>query len=482
MRVLRELDRSSSYEGLGSMHWPELPDGVRELAGRLAEQVEAGRRLQGLPPSVQDEETLPEAVSALIGRAVEAPARFDIQPMTQERLRTDPGFRQALAEATRVRSSRLWPVSRLLFMLPGVEEIHCFRHDCWVVTGGGRKSLLLNSGNPFSSDEEVVAFFRDRVLGLVGVVGATQLNDGAPIAEATVGGLLRLIVAVKPAISGEARVQATIRTSAAAGIRALEDYVRQGVMSPGCARFLEACVSSRANLLVAGGTATGKTTLMRVLSGLIPDHETVVVIEDSAELHLESDRGDGLIDPVSGQRAPRPWVPLCVNLCTVPAVLRQDSGLTMRELVRSALRFRPDRILLGEARGAEMADVCTAMSTGHDGSMTTIHADSAFLAVDRAANYVMESPRYANSGNSYELAKRAVHNALDVVVHLSHGSAGSRRVSGVVALGAALDHVIEVYGKGADGTLRRTCHFTGDLPARLHSRLGASLPGGQIPE
>src|SRR5439155_6070449 len=95
----------------------------------------------------------------------------------------------------------------------------------------------------------------------------------------------------------------------------------------------------------------------------------VVVIEDSAELHLEADRGDGPLDPRTGERRPRPWVPLCVNLCTVPSVLRQDSGITMRELVRAALRFRPDRILLGESRGAEMADVCTAMSTGHDGSM-----------------------------------------------------------------------------------------------------------------
>jgi Flp pilus assembly CpaF family ATPase len=153
----------------------------------------------------------------------------------------------------------------------------------------------------------------------------------------------------------------------------------------------------------------------------------------------------------------------------------------MRELVRSALRFRPERILLGEARGAEMADVCTAMSTGHDGSMVTIHADNAFLSIDRAASYVMEAPRFGNSSNSYELAKRAVHNALDLIVHLTHGPGGSRRVSGVVALGEAMDHVIEVYGLGPDGALRRTCHFVGDLPPRLQSRLRNSLPGGEVP-
>src|SRR5207245_5302025 len=133
------------------------------------------------------------------------------------------------------------------------------------------------------------------------------------------------------------------------------------------------------------------------------------------ELALENARGDVPADPLTGRGQPRAWVPLCVNLCTVPAVLRGDAGITMRDLVRAALRFRPDRILLGESRGAEMADVCTAMSTGHDGSMVTIHADNAFLAVERAASYTMESARFANSSNSYELAKRAVHHALDVV-------------------------------------------------------------------
>jgi Flp pilus assembly CpaF family ATPase len=469
------------YDGLEPMHWPELADGVRELAARLAEAIEVSRRLSPLPPSVREEEALPGAIAALVDRVIEAPSRHEVPPVTQRRLRADEPFRRAVAEATRVRASRLWPLSRLLYLVPGLEEIHCFRHDAWVLVAGGRKAMLLNTGNPFGSDEEVITFFRDRVLGLVGVVGSTQLTDGNPVAEATVGGVMRLIVAIKPAISGGGGVQATIRTSAAAGVRQLDDYVRQGVMPPGVAGFLRGCVAGRANILIAGGTATGKTTLMRVLAGMIPDHETVVVIEDSAELHLEADRGDGPVDPRTGERVPRPWVPLCVNLCTVPSVLRQDQGINMRQLVRAALRFRPDRILLGESRGAEMADVCTAMSTGHDGSMVTIHADSALAAVDRAASYAMESPRLSGSGNSHELAKRAVHQAIDVVVHLAHGAEGTRRVSGVVVLGEAADHTVEVYGRAPDGGLRRTCRLVGDLPPRVRERLRRALRGDEVP-
>ncbi|HYW27457.1 MAG TPA: CpaF/VirB11 family protein [Terriglobales bacterium] len=466
---------------LAALDWPELPDGVRDLALRLTQLIEDNRRLSGLPASVREEEALTEGVAALVDRVIESPVRFGVQPITQQRLRTDPMFHRAVVEATRVRASRLWPLSRLLYLLPGLEEIHCFRHDNWVVTAGGRKALLSRAGNPFGSDEEVVAFFRDRALGLVGVVGATQLNDGAPVAEATVGGVMRLIVAIKPAISGDAGVQATIRVSAAAATRSLDDYVRQGVMPPGVAAFLAACIGGRANVLIAGGTATGKTTLMRVLAGMIPDHETVVVIEDSAELHLEADRGDGPFDAHTGRRLPRPWVPLCINLCTVPAVLRTDAGISMRDLVRAALRFRPDRILLGESRGAEMADVCTAMSTGHDGSMVTIHADSAVLAVERAASYVMESPRFSSNAASDQLAKRAVHQAIDLVVHLTHGPSGARRVSGVVALGEAVDHIVEVYGQAPEGQVRRVCRLTGDLPPRLRARLRGNLDGDELP-
>src|SRR5262249_27914672 len=105
----------------------------------------------------------------------------------------------------------------------------------------------------------------------------------------------------------------------------------------------------------------------------------------------------------------------------------------------------------------------------------------AFLAVERAANYVMESPRFSSNAASYELAKRAVHQAIDVVVHLTHGPAGARKVSGVVALGDAIDYVVEVYGLAPEGHLRRSCRLLGDLPPRLRARLGPHVRGGRVP-
>src|SRR5690348_4715463 len=109
--------------------------------------------MSGLPASVNEEEALPDAVAALVDRVIETPARFGVQPMTHERLRVDAAFREQVILATRVRASRLWPLSRLLYQVPGLEEIHCFRHDSWVVTAAGQKVALLNAGNPFRGDE-----------------------------------------------------------------------------------------------------------------------------------------------------------------------------------------------------------------------------------------------------------------------------------------------------------------------------------------
>ncbi|MDQ6748165.1 MAG: Flp pilus assembly complex ATPase component TadA, partial [Candidatus Dormibacteraeota bacterium] len=148
-------------------------------------------------------------------------------------------------------------------------------------------------------------------LSLTGVVGSRALSTSTPIAESTFGSLLRLSVAIKPAVALASDIQMAVRFPQPTRFRYLEDFVRQGMMPPGVARFLEALVRGRCNVLIAGGTGSGKTTLMRVLSALIPRDEVVVTIEDGAELHLEQDRGDG-----------QPWVNLLYAYTTVPDVNR----------------------------------------------------------------------------------------------------------------------------------------------------------------
>jgi pilus assembly protein CpaF len=306
-----------------------------------------------------------------------------------------------------------------------------------------------------------------------GFQGDRQLNEGHPIAEGNLGTLLRCCVIQRPAVTGDSSVIATVRLPTAVPIRSLEDYVRQGCMPFGVAQFLAACVAGKANVIVAGGTATGKTTLLRVLCGLIPPVEQVLVIEDSAELHLEHDRGDG-----------RRWHPLAQQICTVAPTTSegQSAGVTMRQLVRTALRLRPDRIILGEARDAAMAEACSAATTGHEGSMVSLHADGAAQAIRRAAQYVMMSPDLRGASNISHLAELQVHQAFDVVLHLVFDLYGRRIVSGIVALGDEPGQVEWLYRLDSrTGGLRREVALLGDLPPTLRRKLSAVLPTPEVP-
>lgn len=462
-----------NFEGLMMMAWPDLPEEVREAARALAEIIEQARKQNNPAPSVRDEEELGDMVNQLVDYVKEHPDQFKIPPALINRLNNDSGLDEALRTAIMVRASRMWPVSRLIYYINGIEEIHCLRHDQWVATVRGKKVMLAPETRPqeFADDEGVVRFFRDNLLALRDAVGDHSLTDSQPLAEATIGSFMRIAVAIKPAINGDSAVNACIRIPSAGHLRNLQDYVQKGVMPLEAASFLEACVKAKANILIAGGTASGKTTLMRVMAGLIPDKETVVVIEDAAELRLKDDRGDGDIDPKTQLRIPRPWVPLCIALNTVQSTIKSDKNegsVDLRRLVKLSLRFRPQRILLGEARGAEMAEVCVAMTSGHDGSMTTIHADDATDAVNKAADYVMESERYL--GN-HQLALRAVHRSIDIVVHLREISEGHRVLTGVVALGPEPGHVVPIFALNQDDVLVPQNVTFGDLPPRLRRRL-----------
>lgn len=465
---------STGTDMVSERSWPAIREDAVDIANALASAIQRLRRQHDVRASVRHEEELPRLVEHIVARAIQQPHLFQLHAGSANRLASDPDFRDAVARATAVQASYLYPVSRLLYLLNGVEEVHVNRWDEWILTWAGGKQVLRREGNPFESNDEVLTFFRERVIQMSGFQGQRQLNEGHPIAEGNLGNLLRICVIQRPAVTGDTSVIATLRFPSTAALDTLDDYVHEGVMPPGVATFLSACVAGKANVIVAGGTATGKTTLLRVLCGLIPSDEQVLVIEDSAELHLEHPRGDG-----------RVWHPHAQQICTVPPSTNDpaDVGVTMRQLVKAALRLRPDRIILGEARDAAMADVCSASTTGHEGSMVSLHADDAMRAINRAAQYVMMSPDYRGAANLSLLAETLVHQAFDVVVHLSFDLNRRRVVSGVVALGDEPGYVSWVYRTDPEtGHLRREASLVGDLPPNLRRKLRGALGGYEVPQ
>ena len=194
----------------------------------------------------------------------------------------------------------------------------------------------------------------------------------------------------------------------------LSDLISVGAVSDETADHLISAVSDQQNILISGGTGTGKTTLLNALAAHIPDDDRIVVIEETAEIHL-----------------PKPNV-LRLEARRAQAPLGQEAPLppvTIADLLRAALRHRPDRILVGEVRGAEAFDLLQALNTGHLGSMSTIHANSAEQALTRLAHCVLT----ANVGLPHRSIREAIALAIHLVVHIGR-VAGRRRVTGVTAI------------------------------------------------
>ncbi len=326
---LRPVAETTRSVAVPVSRWPQIPTEEREVAQILAAAVQDARN--GEPASVLHEERLGDDVAVALARAIEAPHTSGLPLSVVAELTQNPRYRAATERNAIILSSHLFPLSLLLYGAE-LENITCLGYDHWLVSTVGRKLSLIGS-SPFSSDEEVLEFFRG-VIRLRGVTGDQSITDASPIAEANVGSVLRLCVAKRPAVSGRSDVKAAIRVPARSKVRDLADYVAQMVMPSGVAEFVQACVHGRANILIAGGTSTGKTTLLRVLAGLVDAEDHIVVVEDGAELHLDQDRGDGT-----------EWHALTTAVSTIPSI-RQDSDarhLTMFDLVRHALRFQPDR-------------------------------------------------------------------------------------------------------------------------------------------
>jgi pilus assembly protein CpaF len=245
----------------------------------------------------------------------------------------------------------------------------------------------------------------------------------------------------------------------------MADLIEFGTLTPALAEILRATVQARLNILVSGGTGAGKTTMLNVLSNAIPNTERIVTIEDSAELQLQQEH--------------------VVRLETRPANIEGQGAISQRELVRNALRMRPDRIVVGEARGAEVLDMLQAMNTGHDGSLSTVHANSTRDALSRIETMVLMS--------GLSLPVRAMRDyiasALDLVIHVSRLSDGTRKVVRVTEIVGMEEDVVttqdiftfDQQGIDADGRVVGFHRATGVRPkfterlARAGIHLGSEV-------
>src|SRR5215472_6948092 len=237
----------------------------------------------------------------------------------------------------------------------------------------------------------------ERIVSTIG----RRIDESSPMVDARLTDGSRVNAIIPPlALDGPVL---SIRRFAADPYR-MNDLVEFGTVTPALAEILRAAVQVRLNILVAGGTGAGKTTLLNVLSNAIPNTERIVTIEDSAELQLQQDH--------------------VVRLETRPPNVEGQGAVTQRDLVRNALRMRPDRIVVGEVRGPEVLDMLQAMNTGHDGSLSTVHANSSRDALSRLEHMV------GMTGIEIPLRslRSQVASALDLVVHVSRLSDGTRKV------------------------------------------------------
>lgn len=308
---------------------------------------------------------------------------------------TPEQFRQALYDDIFEKLGALTP----LLKTEKVTEIMINRYDKVFVEAGG---LLYHT--PFRyHDEEQLRMVIDGVVASV----HRQVNNTSPMVDARLPDGSRVNAVITPlSLDGSSM---TIRKFPQKRLH-IEDLIEKGSMSKEEAAFLEACVRARKNVLVSGGTGSGKTTLLNVLSSFVHDRERIVTIEDSAELKLDQQN--------------------IVRLEARPANAEEKGKITIRDLVINALRMRPDRIIVGECRGAEALDMLQAMNTGHDGSLTTCHANSAVDALMRLENMVLMA--------GYDLPSKAIKDqiaaALDVVVQLSRMPDGSRKVTEIIEI------------------------------------------------
>jgi pilus assembly protein CpaF len=380
--------------------------------------------------------------------------RTRVEDEIRQRLQQEPGLSRDDRERLQAEIADdvlgYGPLERLLAD-DGVSEVMVNGpHDIWVE----RQGRLYETALRFNDDSHL----RRIINKMVAQVGR-RIDESSPMVDARLPDGSRVNAVIPPlSLTGPL---VTIRKFAQKRFD-LDELARLGTVTPDVIDFLIRGVKAELNVLISGGTGSGKTTLLNALSAAVPDTDRIVTIEDAAELQLV-------------QRH-------VLRLEARPKNIEGEGEISIRDLVRNALRMRPDRIIVGEVRGAESLDMLQAMNTGHDGSLCTVHANSARDALARIETMVLMA--------GFELPMRAIRqqvaSALDLILHLERMEDGTRRVTSIVEVQRMESDVItlqELYEFKIeqvlqDGTVIGGLRATGLRPNFLHKfqKRGIELP------
>ena len=331
-----------------------------------------------------------------------------------ERLVADEGIPMTLAERDRVAEEiqdevfGLGPLEPLLkdntisdIMVNGFDNVYVERHGRLVET------------NVRFKDQAHLRMIIDRIVSNVG----RRIDDSSPIVDARLDDGSR-VCAVSPPLSLIGPVMSIRRYGKK--LLTTEELLKNQTFSHGMLDFLSGCVEARLNIVISGGSGSGKTTILNTMSRFIPENERVVTIEDTAELQMQQ--------------------PHVVRLETRPANIEGSGAVTARDLVINTLRMRPDRIIVGESRGPEALDMLQAMNTGHDGSMTTLHANTTRDAFSRLETMVM----MASQNVPDRVIRQQLASAIHLVVQCGRMSDGTRKITAIAEVTGVHNDQVEM--------------------------------------
>lgn len=400
MALLERLNRKNKFaaaklntlKGKYPQQNPVEVEKVREEAYQSAKARIHQQIVENMPEDLQYIMNNPSADRGEVQRMVEQLCGAAVQ---ENPFAIPLGDRDRLVEELVSEILGLGPIEPLLKDSSVTEVMINGPYSIYIERGG----RLQKTDIRFKDNEHLMHVI-DRIVTAVG----RRVDESSPLVDARLADGSRVNVIIPPlALTGPT---VTIRKFSKDALT-VEKLIEFGSMSKDMATFLEACVQGRLNVVVSGGTGSGKTTLLNCLSSFVPETERIVTIEDSAELQLHQDH--------------------LITLETRPANIEGEGQISMRDLVRNALRMRPDRIIVGEVRTGEALDMLQAMNTGHDGSMTTAHANSTRDLLSRLETMVLMS--------GMELPLRAIRaqvaSAVDIVVQISRFRDGTRKVTNI---------------------------------------------------